>query len=197
MPVCGDPSDQIDKTVNKTKGGSFDGMIREDPSPKCIRAAWEKTHSLNVTSTQVVTQTFAPLLIASSNPRLLFVTSGLSSLENCAGGGDASASLFAKEQPKGWPKPPQWTPTAYRSSKVALNMVMLSWEKMLAVDGVKVFAISPGFLATGLGGMTAEFMRKMGAGEPSVGGEFIKDVIEGKRDGDAGKVINKDGVQPW
>jgi hypothetical protein len=30
-----------------------------------------------------------------------------------------------------------------------------------------------------------------------VGGGFIKDVVEGKRDADVGKVINKDGVQPW
>jgi hypothetical protein len=40
-------------------------------------------------------------------------------------------------------------------------------------------------------------LKSVGAGEASVGGGFIKDVVEGKRDGDAGKVINKDGVQPW
>ena len=68
---------------------------------------------------------------------------------------------------------------------------------MLEPDGVKVFCISPGFLATGLGGMGKDFMRKVGAGEPSVGGGFIKDVVLGVRDDDAGKVINKDGVQPW
>jgi NAD(P)-dependent dehydrogenase (short-subunit alcohol dehydrogenase family) len=82
---------------------------------------------------------------------------------------------------------------AYRSSKTALNMMMLEWERVLEPDDVRVFAISPGFLATGLGGMGKE----LGAGDPSVGGVFIKDVVQGKRDEDAGKVINKDGVQPW
>jgi NAD(P)-dependent dehydrogenase (short-subunit alcohol dehydrogenase family) len=86
---------------------------------------------------------------------------------------------------------------AYRSSKAALNMMMLDWERLLEPDGVLVFAISPGFLATGLGGMGKEFLKKVGAGEASVGGEFIRDVVQGKRDGDAGKVINKDGVQAW
>lgn len=86
---------------------------------------------------------------------------------------------------------------AYRSSKTALNMMMLDWVRMLEPDGVRVFCISPGFLATGLGGMGREFMRKVGAGEASVGGGFVRDVVEGRRDGDAGVVINKDGVQPW
>lgn len=169
--------------------------MREDPSPKGIRTAWNKSYSLNVTSTEVVTHTFAPLLIASSNPRLLFVTSGLASLENCAGGNDSK--LLAKQPPKGWPKPPSLAQTAYRSSKTAMNMMMLNWAKTLEVDGVKVFGISPGFLATGLGGMEPDFLRKMGAGDPSIGGTFIKDVVEGKRDDDSGKVINKDGVTPW
>lgn len=68
---------------------------------------------------------------------------------------------------------------------------------MLQADGVKVFGISPGFLATGLGGLGPDLLKKFGAGDPSVGGELIRDVVEGKRDEHAGKVINKDGVQPW
>jgi NAD(P)-dependent dehydrogenase (short-subunit alcohol dehydrogenase family) len=169
--------------------------MRNDSSPAGIRAAWDKSYSLNVTSTQVMTHTFAPLLIASSSPRLLLVTSGLSSLENCVGGFDSK--LMKSAPPKGWPKPPTPSQIAYRSSKTALNMMMLDWKRMLEVDGVKVFGISPGFLATNLGGLGPEFLKKMGAGDPTVGGTFIKDVVEGKRDEDAGKVINKDGVQPW
>lgn len=37
----------------------------------------------------------------------------------------------------------------------------------------------------------------MGAGDPAVGGQFIKDVVQGKRDDDVGKVIRKDEIQPW
>ncbi|RYN59891.1 hypothetical protein AA0114_g1243 [Alternaria tenuissima] len=185
---------RVDTLVNNA-GGSFDGIMREDPSSKGIRAAWNKAYSLNTTSTHVMTHVFAPLLIASSNPRLIFVTSGLSSLENCSGSFDSK--LLNTPPPKGWPKPPSMAQTAYRSSKTALNMLMLHWAKALGVDGVKVFGISPGFLATGLGGAGPEMMKRWGAGDPSIGGGFIKDVVEGSRDDDSGKVINKDGVQPW
>jgi NAD(P)-dependent dehydrogenase (short-subunit alcohol dehydrogenase family) len=108
-----------------------------------------------------------------------------------------SKALAPGSVPKGWPKPATPSMVAYRSSKAALNMMMLDWERVLEPDGVKVFAISPGFLATGLGGMGKEFLKKVGAGEASVGGSFIRDVVQGKRDEDAGKVINKDGVQAW
>ena len=71
------------------------------------------------------------------------------------------------------------------------------WERELRNDGVKVFLINPGLLATGLGGYGHEQMRKFGAGEPEEGGALVRDAVEGKRDADAGKVIMKAGLQPW
>ncbi len=67
---------------------------------------------------------------------------------------------------------------------------------MLKDDGVKTWAVSPGFLATRLGG-DQEANKKMGAGDPALGGGFIKDIVEGNRDADIGKVITRDGIQPW
>lgn len=67
---------------------------------------------------------------------------------------------------------------------------------MLKEDGVKVWCISPGFLATGLGG-NQEANKNFGAGDPATAGHFVLSVLEGSRDGDIGRVINKDGVQPW
>jgi NAD(P)-dependent dehydrogenase (short-subunit alcohol dehydrogenase family) len=140
-----------------------------------------------------------PLLIKSTDPRLLFITSGLSTLTGC------SQSLMpqvgnAKTQPPGvpagWPKPFLFVPVGYRSSKAALNMMMLNWHWILHADGVKTWSLSPGFLATGLGG-NPEALKKAGAGDPSLGGEFIQAVIEGERDADVGKVINRGGLQPW
>lgn len=77
-------------------------------------------------------------------------------------------------------------------------MMMREWTRILREDGVKVWAIAPGFLATGLGG-DAEALKKMGAGDPSEGGVSIKKVIEGHRDADEGKVVRNYGtpVQPW
>jgi len=185
---------RIDTLINNA-GGSFDSLMRGDTSPSAIRAAWNKSYSVNVTSTQVFTTTFMPLLLASSSPRLLFVTSGLSSLAMASSG--RNSATIREPSKSGWPKPFTPSQIAYRSSKTALNMMMLDWVRALEPDGVKVFGISPGFLATGLGGMGPEFMRRIGAGEPHIGGELIRDVVQGKRDEEAGKVVNKDGVQPW
>lgn len=76
-------------------------------------------------------------------------------------------------------------------------MMMLEWQRFLKEDGVKVFCVSPGFLATNLGGMGPEKLREMGAKDPSIGGNLIKDVVQGKRDADAGTVVNAAGVQAW
>lgn len=183
---------------NKT-GGSFDPVQIADPtSPKALREAWNHTYSLNVTSSEATTHALAALLLkAKANPpRLIFVTSGLSSLARVASGylGGASSSPI----PAGWPKPtvpPSFI--AYRSSKAALNMQMLEWSRMLAQDGVKVFAVSPGFLATGLGGVGADKLKARGAGDASIGGEFIRDVLQGVRDESSGTVVCAEGVQDW
>lgn len=85
---------------------------------------------------------------------------------------------------------------AYRSSKTGMNMMMREWTRILKADGVKVWAVSPGMLATGLGG-NPELMKKMGALDPQIGANIIRDVVEGGRDHEVGKVIRKDNVQPW
>ena len=70
------------------------------------------------------------------------------------------------------------------------------WSRFLQEDGVKVWCISPGYLATGLGG-SQEANQSQGAGDPATAGQFVKTVLEGERDGDVGKVILRNGVQPW
>ena len=77
-----------------------------------------------------------------------------------------------------------------------MNMMMREWARILKEDGVKVWAVSPGLLATGLGG-NQEALKKMGAIDPTIGAEFVRAVIEGERDADVGKIVNKAGVQPW
>lgn len=155
------------------------------------REMWNQTWDVNTTGTQVLTSTFIPLLLQSVDPRLLFLTSGTSTLT-----GSENVALPLNQSPvKGWPKLGFNIP-AYRSAKTGLIMMMREWHRMLKEDGVKVWCISPGFLATGLGGNT-EALKKMGAGDPEIAGPFIRSVLEGQRDADVGKVITKDGIQPW
>jgi NAD(P)-dependent dehydrogenase (short-subunit alcohol dehydrogenase family) len=155
------------------------------------REMWDKSWSVNTTSTFVITHALVPLLLKSSDPRLLFITSGTSTLTN-----HDNQKLAVNQPPeKGWPKKMLFIP-AYRAAKTGMNMMMLEWARILHEDGVKVWSVSPGQLATGLG-PGAEVNKKMGAVDPAIGGEFVKDVVEGKRDADAGKAILKDSVQPW
>jgi NAD(P)-dependent dehydrogenase (short-subunit alcohol dehydrogenase family) len=156
-----------------------------------MREAWNKSWDVNTTGTQIVTYTFVPLLLKSGDPRLLFITSGTSTMAE-----STNTSLAVNRSPaKGWPKPFTGVP-AYRASKTDMNMMMREWVRILKEDNVKVFCISPGMLATGLGGRP-EMLKKIGALDPSIGANFIRDVVEGARDQDVGKIIRKDNVQPW
>ncbi|KAJ2969037.1 hypothetical protein NUW58_g10085 [Xylaria curta] len=72
-----------------------------------------------------------------------------------------------------------------------MSMLMLDWNHKLKEDGVKIFSVSPGFCATGLGNLGADAMKAMGAEHPSEGGRRLLSVAEGNRDADAGKILDK------
>lgn len=158
-----------------------------------MRQTWNKSWDVNVTGAYILTHTLMPLLLLSPSPLLLFITSGTSTLAE-----HSSPHLPINRSPeKGWPKQGfgMGIPT-YRAAKTGLNMMVREWARVLKEDGVKVLAVSPGYLATGLGG-DREMNRKMGAIEPSIGANFVRSVVEGERDADVGLVVRKDGVQPW
>lgn len=128
-----------------------------------------------------------PLLLKSADPRLIFVA-GLSNLTQ------ASETYFpTPPQPAGWPKKIEFETIAYRCSKTALNMLMLDWNHKLKEDGVKVWGVGPGFLATDLGNLR-EKAKELGGGHPSIGGKILKSVVEGERDADVGKIVIKNGI---
>lgn len=156
-----------------------------------MREMWNKSWNVNTTGTQIVTYTFVPLLLKAARPRILFITSGTSTLT-----GTENSSLFLDRAPaKGWPKQGFSVP-AYRSSKTGMNMMMREWHRQLREDGVKVCCVSPGYLATSLGG-SQEANKAKGAVDPSVGAILIRSILEGDRDDDDGKVIRANDVQPW
>lgn len=155
-----------------------------------LRECFMKAYDVNVAGTNVVTWTFVPLLLQSASPRIIFVT-GLSQITQ------ASEEYFpTPPQPAGWPKNIGFETIGYRCSKCALNMLTVDWNHKLKADGVKVFCLAPGFLATNLGGKP-ELVKEMGAGHPSSGGQFIRDVVEGERDADTGKFIVRGGIERW
>ncbi|KAJ7816681.1 hypothetical protein B0H14DRAFT_3743302 [Mycena olivaceomarginata] len=97
---------------------------------------------INVSSTHVLTTLAVPFLLKSADPRLLFITSGTSSIaETDPATWDNMPHLSRTNQspPKGWPKPQKFVPfLSYRSAKVGLNILMREWVRTLKEDGVKI-----------------------------------------------------------
>ncbi|KAK8143588.1 hypothetical protein G3M48_007034 [Beauveria asiatica] len=107
-----------------------------------MRAIFNRTYDGNVSGTHVLTYSLALLLIKSTDPRLIFVTSSLSTLSRLSGGFIPGWTTW----PPGWRKPPTCpspTPIAYRTSKAALNMIMLNWHWILREDDVKSLPCPP------------------------------------------------------
>ncbi|KAI4209371.1 MAG: hypothetical protein LQ351_007703 [Letrouitia transgressa] len=142
-------------------GATFDPAIAS--GSLSIREGFNRSWDVNVTGTHVLTTLAIPLLLKSADPRLIFMTSGTATL--------TETTILDKEPQKrinaspaaGWPKDGTgMVPImAYRSSKTGLNMLMREWVRILRNDGVKVWCISPGFLATGLGGAGPEVLKKV------------------------------------
>ncbi|GAP86658.1 putative NAD -binding protein [Rosellinia necatrix] len=186
---------RLDVLINNG-GASFDYDILE--GRMSMRDGFNASWNVNVTGTHVLTTLAVPLLLNSANPRLIFLASGTATLTETERSDTPALNRLNASPPAGWPKPSfGMATTAYRSSKTGLNMLMREWRRVLLNDGVKVWAVSPGFLATGLAGVGEEKLKQMGALDPSIGANFLKDVVEGKRDHDEGKVIRKDMIQPW
>ncbi|WRT66624.1 uncharacterized protein IL334_003583 [Kwoniella shivajii] len=160
------------------------------------RQIFNKSWDVNVTGTQIITKTFVPLLIKSTNPRLIFLTTSMSSLTIS----EYPQPHFNQSPPAGWPKqnPDFWS---YKSTKLGLVMIMRDWYKTLKNDNVKTWAINPGLVATNLGG-DPDFLKAIGAGDPAVSGNLVISVIEGGRDNDVGKMLGAKedifgDIVPW
>jgi NAD(P)-dependent dehydrogenase (short-subunit alcohol dehydrogenase family) len=150
---------RLDILINNG-GAGFDREIQS--GNMTIRQAWNASWDTNVSGTQVLTTAAIPLLLKSSDPRLLFVTSGTSAITVTEDLTSPASQRINGSPPAGWPKPEQINPLeSYRSAKTGLNMMMRQWHRILLNDGVKVWAISPGFLATGLAGVGREQLLKV------------------------------------
>lgn len=172
--VSADFNGRLDILINNA------GISSKSPD---LKTRFLDTYATNVVGVALTTDAFAPLLLKSSRPYLINVSSGLGSLRKASNPIDLHYAVYT---------------TAYRTSKAALNMLTIEQEKELGKKGVKVFAVCPGLVRSNLRG-TKEEERSAGgrAIDPQVSGELILSVLEGKRDGDVGKFVFKDGVYPW
>lgn len=138
----------------------------------------------NTISPAIVTQAFMPLLLQSSNPRLVYVTSALGSIQTR---GNSKIGAYNEAY------------KVYRISKAALNMLVAcdAWEYK---DKVKVFAYCPGYVISDLAGLR-EAKEKAGiAKSPDGSARGLLVIAEGKRDEENGLFLHgeKAGeLYPW
>ena len=149
---------RLDALVNNA-GAQLDALVGQGKLTK--RQMLNQNWDINVTGTCILSDLAIPLLLKSEDPRVLFLTSGTASLTETEMEGAISARLNVSPE-AGWPKPPMTRGIpAYRSVKTGLNMMMRDYHRLLRNDGVKVWSISPGMLATGLGGAGKEKLREV------------------------------------
>lgn len=129
-----------------------------------LRESFIGSYNVNVACTHVVTYSFLPLFLKFP---------------------------LTVDLQRGWPKTEVDSETVgYRCSKAALNMLMLDYHFRLQPDGVKVWAVLPGFWATYLGHGKEMVMQR----QPGKGGELMRKIVEGESDEQVGRLIDKDGV---
>jgi NAD(P)-dependent dehydrogenase (short-subunit alcohol dehydrogenase family) len=171
----------------RTKFGILDalinnaGIVNIDPD---LKTRLQATLETNAIGPAMVAEAFRPLLLKSSNPYSIYISSGLGSLAFVGAGVYVDLSSI----------------DAYCISKAALNMVMMREWTVFKSKGLKCFAMCPGFVISNLRGKS-EQERNGGqfgqAEDPKSSGELVLSIVEGKRDADAGLFVHKDGTYPW
>ncbi|KAI7202341.1 hypothetical protein KC343_g10223 [Hortaea werneckii] len=146
-----------------------------------LREKYREVLNTNVVGALSMTETFLDLLRKSSEPRLVFVSSSVGSITQAA---DPTSKYYSD---KGF---------EYRSSKAAMNMLLVLYHNRLQREGIKVLGADPGLCATNFTGNAAALLSR-GAALPAQGGDRVATVAKGEKDADVGHVLGEYGISPW
>lgn len=154
------------------------------------RETLHEAFDTNVCGPAVLTDALAPLLKKSPDPRIVNVSSGVGSI---AARLDPQNPYYHLDQDD-----------SYRISKAALNMLTACMKYNYREDGFKVWAFCPGFVITDLGvssdkSVDARKVREeRGAESSEVSAQGILEIVEGKRDEEEDKFLQRyGGTWPW
>ena len=124
---------------------------------------------INAVAPLLVTQALAPRLVSAGRATVVNLTSGLGSIAGTGGRGNL----------------------AYAMSKAALNMLTRQLAAELRADGVVVVAMSPGWVATDMGGRSAPL-------EPEESVRGVLNVVDGLTPAQSGTFLDHTGATlPW
>ncbi|KAH7384894.1 short chain dehydrogenase/reductase [Cadophora sp. MPI-SDFR-AT-0126] len=152
-----------------------------------FRSRIQAVMDTNVVGTAVVAAAFRPLLLKSMKPYSIYVSSGMGSM--------TLATDLKNSWHRGIPEG-----EAYRASKSALDMIVLQEHYDFSEStALKSYAYCPGLVRSNLRGTSEAAVSAGGAaGDPVVSGKGILAIIQGEKDGDAGKFVNSEGgVYGW
>lgn len=144
-----------------------------------LRQQMRETFDANATGTAVVTELFGPLLRKSTDTaRIVNISSGAGSIARRL---DPSGPTYNMQV------------VQYRASKAAMNMIT-ACQVYEYGPAIKVFAFCPGFTVSNLGPYNKA---ENGARPVSEAVTPIIDLIEGRRDNEAGQFLHDKGTYPW
>jgi NAD(P)-dependent dehydrogenase (short-subunit alcohol dehydrogenase family) len=185
MDVTDEASIQAAVTEIDQQHGRLDGLINNaavgniDPDVKTRMTACLVT---NVIGPAMVADAFRPLLLKSSKPYSIFVSSGAGSVTRSS---SPTSPGFPHDE-------------AYRASKAALNMVAVREHVVWGPKGLWAFTMCPGFVVSNLRGPGEEARTGGGnAADPSTSAHTLLSILQGERDADVGKFVHKDGIYSW
>ena len=169
-------NETIDLLINNA-GAQFENYgsaayenMGEDPNPANYDYdMWSETMNVNLFAPTKLTGHLTPMLQRSKNPKVVMMSSGIASLGNT------------------W----QAGRYAYKTSKAALNMVVRCVGEWLQSQNIAIFAVSPGWTRTDMGGPNAPH-----DSQTAVAGLYT--VISEAKFTDTGSFYNFDGKKiPW
>jgi NAD(P)-dependent dehydrogenase (short-subunit alcohol dehydrogenase family) len=167
---------QIAALAKKLKGTAIDVLLNNagmltgyESFGETDTESWLKTLHVNSIAPLKLTEALVEHVAASQQKKVASITSGMGSI-----GSHASTGAYA-----------------YRSSKAALNMVMVTAANELRSRGISVAVISPGWVKTDMGGAGAPLDVKQSAAG-------IRKVIDKLNVGISGQFFNYSGENlPW
>lgn len=134
-----------------------------------------QTYDTNIFGAVRVTNAMLPLLLNTSEPRIVNLTSWLASLGGNGPGTRAAEALNL---------------LAYNSSKTALNAVTAAYAKEFHGTALKINAVDPGHCATDINNHTGDRTPEQAAALPVWAATL-------SADGPSGKFLSGDGELPW
>ena len=164
--------------ISRAIGVHDDEKPNEDGSGPGLREQYRQQYDTNVFGAVMVVEAFLPLLRKSTGPggkRIAFTGSTTASIKLAS---EDTASLNGKHH------------RIYRSTKTALNMLMVSYARGLEDEGFVVSASNPGYCATNLN-------LHRGFKDPREGAEVLVRAVVAPKEDVHGKLVTIDGVVPW